>query len=221
MMPSLQPWVHTAVRIFRERKERLLAVAANKAWRRPSYKSVNWRWAVRRVPTMLGWPGAVAAGLLTMCAAFYVSTIAPAQEKLASVHQHVAVVQDRSRQAGHGSEAVQPVEEQLARFYRMFPQEQDLPRRMETIFASAQNHGIALEQGEYKVSRGNEGGLVRFQMTFPVKGDYRQIRKYLSSLMADVPTLSLQQVQFKRQKVGDAEVEANIKLVLYLLEQKS
>ncbi len=81
---------------------------------------------------------------------------------------------------------------------------------MEKIFASAQSHGIELEQGEYKVTRDKEGGLVRFQMTFPVKGNYPQIRKYLTALKADIPTLSLQQVQFKRQKVGDAMVEANI-----------
>jgi len=62
---------------------------------------------------------------------------------------------------------------------------------------------------------------VHFQMTFPVKGNYPQIRKFLTALKVDIPSLSLQQVQFQRQKVGDAMVEANIKLVLYFLEQKS
>jgi hypothetical protein len=58
-------------------------------------------------------------------------------------------------------------------------------------------------------------------MTLPVKGTYPQIRKYLAALIADMPALSLQQVQFKRQKVGDPFVDADIRLVLYLLEQRS
>jgi hypothetical protein len=34
--------------------------------------------------------------------------------------------------------------------------------------------------------------------------------------LIDVPTLSLDSIQFERQKVGDASVDAKVKLVVYL-----
>ncbi len=111
--------------------------------------------------------------------------------------------------------------EQVASFYRLFPQDRNLPQSMEKIFVAAESNGLALQQGDYKVIRSKEGGMVGFQMNFPVKGDYPQIRKYLVTLLADNPTLSLQQVQFKRKRIGEATVEANVSLVLFMLEQRS
>ena len=183
---------------------------------------IDRRWIARRGPALLGWPGVTGIGLLVACAAFYLSTVQSAQEKLASTRLNVLALQDQFKRGGGEQKANQRTpEEQLARFYQLFPRDKDLPVWLEKIFDSAEKQGIGLDQGEYKVTRDKEGGLVRFQMTFPVKGEYPRIRKYLSSLMTDIPTLSLQQVQFKRQKVGDAIVEAHIKLVLYLLEQGS
>lgn len=212
---------YTALRILKEKKYFHWLVAGRMARSEYLFLSQDLRWLMRRTPVLLGWPGVAGIGLLTACAAFYFSTIQQASEKLASTRYSVLAIQDELKQAGHRPDANRPPEEQLAQFYRLFPQDKELPQCMEKIFVSAQSHGIELEQGEYKMARDKEGGLVRFQMTFPVKGNYPQIRKYLTALKADIPTLSLQQVQFKRQKVGDAMVEANIVLVLYLMEQRS
>ena len=133
----------------------------------------------------------------------------------------VLALQDQVQRESQAPTAGQPAPgDALVRFYQSFPQDKDLPLWLEKIFASAQMRKIELDRGEYKVTSDKDGGFVRFQMTFPVKGEYPRIRKYLSSLMSDIPTLSLQQVQFKREKVGDTMVEANIRMVLYLLEQK-
>jgi hypothetical protein len=185
-------------------------------------KSMDRRWIMRRGPELLGWPGVIGAGLLAACAAFYVSAIFPAQGKLSAIRLDVLALQDQAQRESQAPTAGQPAPgEALVRFYQSFPQDKDLPLWLEKIFASAQIRKIEIDRGEYKVSSDKEGGFVRFQMTFPVKGEYPRIRKYLSSLMSDIPTLSLQQVQFKREKVGDTMVEANIRMVLYLLEQKS
>ncbi len=222
MMNFSRQWQDTVQRIFGQMKSFKWSVAVQQARQRLVMQSADPRRLMRRAPTLLGWPGVTGIGLLTACAAFYFSTIQQAQQKLAATRYSAQVLQAQSGQSGQGAGANQRSrEEQLAQFYQLFPQDKDLPQSMEKIFNSALSHGIGLEQGEYKVTRDKEGGLVRFQMTFPVKGDYPRIRKYLTALLADIPALSLQQVQFKRQRVGDAMVEANIKLVLFLLEQKS
>jgi hypothetical protein len=221
MMELFRNWLGAASRVFREEKS-FRWPASSLTTSRLALRPVDMRCMARRAPLLLGWPGVVGIGLLTACCAFYFSTIQQAQAKLASTRHSALALQDQLKLAGHEANATQHTpEEQVSRFFKLFPQDKELPQCMEKIFASAQNQGIGLEQGDYKVVRDKEGGLVRFEMTFPVRGDYPRIRKYLTSLTADIPTLALQQVKFKRQKVGDAMVEANINLVLYLREQKS
>ncbi|OGT00755.1 MAG: hypothetical protein A3F73_06230 [Gallionellales bacterium RIFCSPLOWO2_12_FULL_59_22] len=171
---------------------------------------------------MLGWPGMIGIGLLSICPTFYFSAILPAREEFASTRNSVLALQEQMKRAGQGENAAQRTpEEQLAEFYRTFPDSSNLPANLEKIFALAQSQGIWLDKGEYKVTRSKQGDLVSFEAALPVKGDYLQLRKYLIALRKDIPILSLQNVQFKRQKVGDRVVEANIKLALYLLERKS
>ena len=53
-------------------------------------------------------------------------------------------------------------------------------------------------------------------MTLPLKGEYPQIRRFLAALPAELPIVALENVQFERQKVADPNVEARIRLVLFL-----
>ncbi len=221
MMEIFRNWPGAASSIFRETSFRRPR-AGGLATSRLALSPVDIRCMARRAPVLLGWPGVVGIGLLTACCTFYFSTIQQTQAKLVSTRHSVLALQDQLKLAGHETNSnLRTPEEQVSRFFKLFPQDKELPQCMEKIFSSAQNLGIGLEQGDYKVVRDKEGGLVRFEMTFPVRGDYPRIRKYLTSLMADIPTLALQQVKFKRQKVGDAMVEANINLILYLREQRS
>lgn len=189
---------------------------------RSAMSPTNLRWIKRRGPGLLGWPGAAGIGLLSICLALYFSAILPIRDELASARHGALALQQQMEHAGQGANISRRTpEEQLAEFYRMFPDSSHLPASLEKIFALAKSQGIGLDKGEYKVIRNKEGNLVSFQVIFPVKGEYLQIRKYLVALMADIPVLSLQQVQFKRQNIGETMVEANIKLALYLLERKS
>lgn len=165
----------------------------------------------------LGWPGMLGIGLWTMAAALYFSALLPAQQRLDEVRLSAASLQERiaraNRQMATGE---RPAAEQLAEFYRAFPDERSSPDWIGRIAATAQRSGLRLEQGEYKPSRDKVGRLTRVQMTLPVRGEYRQIRTFLASTGAEVPIASLEQVQFERQKVGDPQVDAKIRLVLYL-----
>jgi L-lactate dehydrogenase complex protein LldG len=48
----------------------------------------------------------------------------------------------------------------------------------------------------------------------PVTGSYPQIRKFIASLLVDLPAISLDGVSFQRQKIGDPQVESQIKLIV-------
>ncbi len=161
-----------------------------------------------------GAPGVIAAGLLVFLAAFYLSALRPEQLRLADLRE-----KDDAMQRGAALGGAQPARtatDSLADFYGSFPPSARLPDLLEKVYAAADRQELKLDQGEYRVIRDNAGGLMQFQILFPVKGTYPQIRKFVAAALADVPTLSLDSIEFERQKVGDPNVEAKVKLVVYL-----
>lgn len=174
-------------------------------------------WSLRRGLRSLGFPGVVAIGLLAVCPAFYFSSLVPAQQRLDQARSHAVILQARMERV-----AREPVRErrspteQLAAFYRVFPMSKDTPEWLGKLIAAAESRGIKLDQGEYTATPDRAGKLVRFQMSLPVRGEYPQIRKFLAALPGEVPLVALELVQFERQKIADPQVEAKIKLALYL-----
>jgi len=188
--------------------------------RRPAGDLPSWgrlRWTLSRWLRRVGYPGMVGIGALALCPVLYFSAIRPAQERLDAMQHRSASLGERIKRAAAAPafEQLTPAE-QLASFYQVFPNEKSSPRWIEKLVVLAQDKGLSLDQGEYKVSRGNDGKLVHLNMTFPVKGEYAQIRKFLSALPDEIPVFSLENVQFERQKISDPVVEAKIRLVLYL-----
>lgn len=181
----------------------------------PLWKLV--RWTLRRWVVRMEWPGVVGIGILVISSAFYFSTISPEQARLNRAHHNAE--QHEQDSDSHNSSTHSP-EAQLALFYQKFPAEGNASLWMGKLMALASSRGINLNDGEYKATRDKVGKLVRFQMTLPVNGKYTQIRKFLSDLQDTLPVVALENVQFERQKVADPNVEATIKLVLYL-EQAS
>jgi Tfp pilus assembly protein PilO len=167
--------------------------------------------------SQLGWPGAVGTALLAAALALYFSTVQPAQQSLDTARLNASSQQERIARAGRAlNDAERPLDEQLAEFYRIFPSEQDSADWVGKIASIAERDGLSLLQADYKVERDKAGKLTRFQMSLPLRGEYQTIRRFLSDLRADVPIVSLEQVQFERQKVGDPLVNAKIRLVIFL-----
>lgn len=181
----------------------------------PFWRHLRWtfNYWLRRV----GLPGVLAIGFLVMCPAFYFSAIRPAQARLDLAQQSEAAQHEETvLNSKSFSSARLSTEEQLAEFYRKFPIEWKSPQWLEKLVALAESSGLRLNDGEYKVTRDKAGKLVRYQMALRVQGSYPQIRQFLTNLPGSLPIVALENVQFERQKVGDPNVDARIKLVLYL-----
>jgi Tfp pilus assembly protein PilO len=160
----------------------------------------------------LGWQGIVGLGLLIFAGAFYFSAIRAEQNQLRGLQRDAA----RQRLALPGAEKAKPPADRIAAFYGSFPSPAGLPDQLEKIFKVADAQSLQLEQGDYKVVKDTTGKLTKFQITFPVKGTYPQIRKFVAGALDSVPALALSSIQFERKKVGDATVEARIRFVVFL-----
>jgi Tfp pilus assembly protein PilO len=109
-----------------------------------------------------------------------------------------------------------PAETSLTSFYKHLPPEQSATKQMKKIYKFASVESLQLTQGEYKFSRDKAGRLGSYQIILPVKGSYIQVRKFIAKVMNAMPMVALDEVSFKRETIGGAEVEAKIQFTIFL-----
>lgn len=172
----------------------------------------------RRLLPMLGWPGILAISLFAVCLPFYFSTIRPLQERL-NMSQRI---EDSLReQKIHGEKIHQgptTPNEELDEFYKHFQSEKSFPHWMGKLVEVADKNGLSLNHGEYVVTQDKVGHLRRFKITLPVQCNYQQIRKFLSAMNAEIPNVALENVQFERKDILDADLQVKIRLLLYMVQ---
>jgi hypothetical protein len=78
------------------------------------------------------------------------------------------------------------------------------------------SEALKWEQAEFAQSPDDTMHLVRLQITVPVSGPYRPMRAALERALLELPNLALDQVAFNRKQAGAAQVEARIRLSLWL-----
>lgn len=179
--------------------------------------AVRNRWSMAQAVNRMGWPGLVGLGLLVFSAAFYFSWLQPVQDRLETLRQEA--VRGRGQNvAVSASQGPQSTADGVASFYLFFPRVSSVHDQLEKIYNAADRQSLKLDQGDYRPVRDSVGKLVRYQITLPVKGAYPQIRRFIGDVLSEIPSVALDNIQFERQKVGDATVDAKIKLVMYLEE---
>lgn len=165
---------------------------------------------LRRILEALGAPGVIGIGVLVFCLPFYLASVAPAEREVA---KRSAAAAKTTRLAGQPVSAPDGAAD-LERFYRRFPTLDALQSELEAIYAHARASKLQLAQGEYRLEKG--AGLAAYRVTLPVRGSYAQVRQFVGHVLKDMPTASLDAVRFDRRKAGDAQLEAQVRLTIYL-----
>jgi Tfp pilus assembly protein PilO len=160
----------------------------------------------------LGTAGVLALGVLLACAGFWWSALSPLEQGTAT--QRAALERLRAHTP------VQPVgtsrrAEELRRFYGLFPLSAELPAELERVHRLARSAGLELAQGEYRLDR-RPTGLWAYRLTLPVRGSYPQLREFLGALLKELPIASIDALRFERKKAADAQLEAQLRLTLYV-----
>jgi hypothetical protein len=106
----------------------------------------------------------------------------------------------------------------LALFQRTLGQRRAAEQQVRTLFELADKTGLTLSQGEYKTAYDQVAGLHTYQVTLPVKGSYRAIWQFGLLALRAMPFASLDEISFKREAIGQAQVEAHLRLTLYLAD---
>ncbi|MDO8990571.1 MAG: type 4a pilus biogenesis protein PilO [Sideroxyarcus sp.] len=192
----------------------LQTLSARLAQRLGAAPELPLRWTARRWLQMLGIRGAAGIGLLFAVSVFHFSAVAHAQARLDEVQRSALELRELTGQSQQG--APRSPDEELEQYYRIFPEERTSPQWLAKLAKLAEKNGLRLDEGEYKATQDKTGRLMRLQITLPVNGEYRQIRRFLAALPAEIPIVALENVQFSRRKVADSNVEARIRLALFM-----
>lgn len=109
----------------------------------------------------------------------------------------------------------------LADFYAVLGPQRYAEQQVKVLFDLAAKNGLVLNQGEYKLARDAASGVTTYQIILPVKGGYQAIWQFAMQALRDMPFASLDEVAFRRESIGEAAVEARLRLTLYLKDAAS
>ncbi len=163
----------------------------------------------------IGWPGVLGGVLLLLAGAVTLSVVQPKSAQLAQLQNDNLSLKTRIEQAARSGLPETANQDDLGRFYDFF----DGPGAthwLDELYAAAAAQDLVLTRGEYRMTADRSGKLARYQITLPVQGSYLQIRRFVAQALTDVPVASLDDISFKRDSIAATQLEATIKLTLFL-----
>lgn len=107
----------------------------------------------------------------------------------------------------------------LLLFYDALGEKRYTEQQVKTLFGLAAKANLTLSQGEYKSAFDRNGRLHTYQVTLPVKGSYRDVWQFALLALRAIPFAALDEISFKRESIGQAQVEARLRLTLYLADK--
>lgn len=163
----------------------------------------RWRW--RRLERLK--MGILALSVLGVAVIAYFFAVLPQRAVLAQLERDIAIVPEAVPQPT----AVMTVAPATSKF----PYLDSLPKIMGNVFANAAEHSLVLDAGNYQLKR-VPGGLVEYHAELPIKGQYPQIRRFVTEILRVQPNLALTSVSFARQRTSETTVEARVRFVVHL-----
>jgi hypothetical protein len=167
----------------------------------------------------LGLLGAVGLGLSVFCCVYYASAVRPALTRAAQLEARLQqLAANRSTAPSAQPDAALRVATELGAFYRKFPVEASSTQQLRQIHAAAHAFNLRLPRGEYRVDRTGSSRLVRYELRFPLRGKYEDIRGFVARVLRETPTLALDDVSFERTRADHAETACTVQFSLFMLK---
>lgn len=182
-------------------------------WRLPQNVGARLAWEGRRLWQRFGWPVAVGLACCTFALFATWQTQQSAQRRQALA---VKLEAAQSAMAAKPSNDVRQgdIVRQIDAFYAYLPPHDAIPDQLKQLINLAEKNGVMLVQAEYKPQAEVDAGFLRYQIVLPVKAAYPSIQTFMLNALQALPTLTLESVAFKRDRIESTEVEARIHFVL-------
>jgi hypothetical protein len=91
-----------------------------------------------------------------------------------------------------------------------------MPAVIGQVFTEAKGAGVSLDTGHYVYTAAKGGAIAHYELEFPVKASYPDIRNFIDRTLAAVPSAALAKLRLERKAVGDGVVAANVVFVVFV-----
>ena len=109
-----------------------------------------------------------------------------------------------------------PVDAHLLAFFETLGNRRQNDLHVKLLFDLAKQNGLTLKQGEYQYGYDVAAHVATCQIVLPLKGSYDAIWHFVLEVLKTLPFAALQDINFKRDAIGDAAVSAQVRITLYL-----
>lgn len=178
-------------------------------------------WLLRRAAQNLGIWGLLGTMLVAVCGLIFIVKILPAEKQLSAAKYTLEHTQeDADKNAQVLTPALEVSEKTSAQdvveFYKLFPIGATLSKQLELIEKTALKQQLILSRGDYKLTKTKQGQLSRYEIVFPLVGNYTQIRQFIAAVLQKLPALALTDLQIKRENVMSPTLQARLVFTLFL-----
>lgn len=160
--------------------------------------------------------GAVACGAALCCLLGAAALAWLLPQRTLQVREHELALRVAATPAAVVKAAPVVANENLALFYDTLGERRYAEQQVATLFGLAAKSGLTLSQGEYKAGYDRNARIYTYQVMLPVKGNYGSVWKFGMLALRAIPFASLDEISFRRDAIGEAAVEARLRLTLYL-----
>lgn len=161
----------------------------------------------------LAFPLAIVAALLASGLHFQAQARAHAQaQRTAELRKPAArdhtAAPEPDGQAGTAQSAAQSLS-------KRFPPANEALQQLQQLASLATREHLVIDRSDYAQQQDSVTGLSRLQLSQPVHGPYASLRTYLQAVLDSAPNISLDHASFRRDNVGKADVEAQLRWSLW------
>lgn len=176
----------------------------------PAQPAARADWEARRLLRRLGWPALLAASCLAVaCAGWWHAQTMAAQQVLL-----LARIAAASSTPAVPASPPPDTDERIKPTQASLPPHEALPEQLQLLMQVARDSGISLAKADYKPQQEVRANVLRYQITLPVKAKFSNVQRFIVNALQSMPTLTLESVTFRRERIESGTVEARIQLVL-------
>ncbi|MDO9449499.1 MAG: GspMb/PilO family protein [Rugosibacter sp.] len=164
-----------------------------------------------------GWPAAIGLVLVVSAIGWQIFGVAALRTQTASLRAEQSALRKQiAAQAEVQANPQNTPGRRLDALYASLPVAADTLAAVEAIHQAAAANGVKLAQGEYRLARDAGMPWLRYQITLPMQASYPQLRAWLVDVMNAMPTVALDEINFRRDDAGSPAVESRMRLTLFL-----
>lgn len=186
---------------------------------------VRWlSWVRVRVDVAMwrhGWIWLATTILLFLAAGTWVALTLPLQRRQQALADETRRLERLARTSGSPT-AKAPAAVSLsaagavARLEEALSERSEVSDQVRRLYEIAAQQQLVITQSAFQHSADTADGIERVQLDIPFKASYPQLRRFMETVLREMPNVSIDQLSFKRGQVSQTYVDAHLRFSIWL-----